>query len=177
MIQGPEFVARVAGCFGQHLKGAHGTHGTLCHVGVRQQTEHAKLGQRIGSPAAVPDLANQPLGAAAWLSWRGHIERKKNIDVQQMPVHSSSKNARTCFVVSSGKSSRCVEDGQAILSGGAELETCATANEFRGSLAQGQTVVAGVCLNRPLWHHPRGRVWCAWLYDAICNGVMSKKDR
>src|SRR5271169_5040144 len=41
MIQWPEFVAWVTGCFVQYLQGARGTHGALCNVGVRQQAEHA----------------------------------------------------------------------------------------------------------------------------------------
>jgi len=111
MIQGPEFVARMTGCFGQYLKGAHGTHGTLGNVGVRQQTEHAELGQRIGSPAAVPGLG-KPTVRRGMAIMAGPNEREKNIDVQQMPVHPSSKNARTCFAVISGKSSDASSTGR-----------------------------------------------------------------
>src|SRR3990172_6980371 len=103
MVQGPEFVAGVARVFRHNAESGGGAKGALRHDGIRQQAEYAQLRQRVGCPRLMARPRKPGMGRGMSLVPRPN-EGKQHVHVQQVPIHSSSNNSRTCSVVMVGNS-------------------------------------------------------------------------
>ena len=109
-IQGPEFVPYMAGGLAQNVQRGGGTHRTLGQGGIREQAQHAKLGQHIGGPGVLARFRKPRMrGGMAFMTWPDQCEQ--NVDIRQMALHSSSASSRTRSLVIAGRSSGASKTG------------------------------------------------------------------
>ena len=103
MVQGPELMSCMACCFAQDVKRGLHAHRPLGHGGIGEQAQHAKLRQCVGGPS-LPARLRKPSMRRGMASVAWPDESQQNVDIRQMPIHSSSRSSRTCSLVITGKS-------------------------------------------------------------------------
>ena len=103
-IQRPEFMSRVAGGFAQDRQGGRRADRALGYGGIGEQTQHAKLRQRIGGPSVLARLREPGMSGSMALV-AGPKQSEQEVDIRQMAIHSSSQSSRTRALVMTGKSS------------------------------------------------------------------------
>jgi|SRR5208337_1151465 len=109
-IQRPEFMSCVAGGFAQDGQGGRRADGALGYDGIGEQTQHAKLRQRIGGPGVLARL-REPSVSGSMALVAGPKQSEQNVNIRQMAIHSSSQSSRTRALVMTGKSSEASKTG------------------------------------------------------------------
>lgn len=103
-IQRPEFMSRMGGGLAQDSQRGHRADRALGYGGIGEQTQDAKLRQRIGSPGVLARLCEPGMSGSMALV-AGPKEGQQDVDIRQIAIHSSSQSFWTRSLVMTGKSS------------------------------------------------------------------------